>query len=100
MRPKSGTNDIVQGAQQGDSLSAQMPTIQAIHCFQSLFNDPEFSDIKIKAEDAVFFAHRAVLAAHSPSFKAMFMVRGNSHSLGISSFGLMTSVAEVTSTPR
>ena len=74
MSPKSGTNDIVQDdAQQGESLSAQMPTI---HCFQSLFNDPEFSDVKIKAEDAVFFAHRAVLAAHSPSFKAMFMVRG------------------------
>ena len=52
---------------------------QALFCakhgfFASLYDDTGSSDVVVKAENVEVCAHRAVLAAHSPSFKAMFTV--------------------------
>lgn len=38
----------------------------------SLYNEEALSDIVVKAGSTTMHAHRAVLAAHSPSMRAMF----------------------------
>ena len=42
--------------------------------FSPLYNDAAFSDVVIKAGRTGLKAHKAILAAHSPTFKAMFEV--------------------------
>lgn len=47
-------------------------SVPSMACFASLYDDTGSSDVIVKAENVEVRAHRAVLAAHSPSFKAMF----------------------------
>ena len=47
---------------------------QAI-CYADAYNDPILSDVVLKAGETRIHAHRVVLSSHSPSFKAMFLVR-------------------------
>ena len=46
----------------------------------ALFDDPVSSDIVIKTGDTTVHAHKLVLAAQSPAFKAMFQVSPNMES--------------------
>lgn len=39
-----------------------------------LFDDPASSDVAIKAGDTTVHAHKTILAAQSPTFRAMFQV--------------------------
>ena len=45
-----------------------------LRAFRSLYNDAAFSDVVIKAGRVGLKAHKAFLAAHSPTFKAIFEV--------------------------
>jgi len=45
------------------------------HSFADLYNNALLSDVILKAGDCQVQAHRVILAAQSPSFKAMFQVQ-------------------------
>ena len=49
-------------------------SVPSIACFASLYDDTGSSDVIMKAGNVQIRAHRTVLAAHSPSFRAMFTV--------------------------
>lgn len=63
-------------------LQVDVPAAQIRNTFNSalccnialLFDDPVSSDIAIKAGDTTIHAHKSILAAQSPTFKAMFQV--------------------------
>ncbi len=45
------------------------------HSFTEHYNDTSLSDVILKAGDCRVHAHKVIVAAQSPSFKAMFQVQ-------------------------
>ena len=50
----------------------EKPLLQLLSDYGLLFNNQEYSDIKIIISDKTLYAHKVILAAHSPVFLAMF----------------------------
>ena len=46
-------------------------------CFAPFYDDPETSDILVKAGDKEIHAHKIILSAQSALFRAMFQVYGS-----------------------
>ena len=64
-------------AKAGDALHSALCTNIA-----ALFDDPVSSDVEIKAGDTTVHAHKLILIASSPAFKAMFQVSSISAVVG------------------
>ena len=55
-----------------DFISNQNIQFHLLHNYKTLFNNQELCDVTIIVSRKKFYAHKAILAAHSPVFLAMF----------------------------
>ncbi len=65
---------LSQGNEQHQNPSAVL-NCSLNHSFADLYNNTLLSDVTLKAGDCQVHAHKIILAAQSPSFKAMFQVQ-------------------------
>ena len=59
------------------ALQASSPALltQPMGFYEDAYNDPALSDVVLTNGETQIHAHKVVLSSHSPSFKAMFLVR-------------------------
>eukprot|EP00026_Physarum_polycephalum_P007374 Phypoly_transcript_07433.p1 GENE.Phypoly_transcript_07433~~Phypoly_transcript_07433.p1 ORF type:complete len:491 (+),score=72.21 Phypoly_transcript_07433:102-1574(+) len=60
-----------------DILQLEEPLVKCVPCdvgmyLATMFNNPEFSDVKFVCNGGVLYGHKAILAARCPQFRAMF----------------------------